>query len=217
MITSKPLHKQVSILGSTTHFWIYNPTKKPTIVMIHGFRGTHHGLQKIIDGLPDVRIIIPDLPGFGESSPMDQPATIRAYSQFVSQFIGQLKLGQPILLGHSFGSIVVADFVAHHPKAISKLILTNPIADNPVEGSRKLATVAIRAYYWLGLHLPARLGLGLLRNRWIVLGSSKVMTKTTDQQLRAAIHAAHLQYFSSFADRRLLYDVFQASISSNVT
>ncbi|HEU5187952.1 MAG TPA: alpha/beta fold hydrolase, partial [Candidatus Saccharimonadales bacterium] len=60
---------QVKIQGSQVHYWVFNPKRQQTIVMIHGFRGTHHGLQNIIDRLDDYKIIIPDLPGFGASTP----------------------------------------------------------------------------------------------------------------------------------------------------
>lgn len=208
--------KQLSILGSSVHFWVFNPQQQRTIVMIHGFRGTHHGLQNIIDRLPEYRIIIPDLPGFGDSTPMNQPHTVAGYAAFISQFIAKLGLQRPVLLGHSFGSIVAAHIAAHQPKFISKLILINPIADNPDSGSRKFTTQGIKVYYWLGHHLPKKLGEGLLRSRLIVLGSSKVMTKTHDETLQKKIHAAHLRHFSSFSDRRILHEVFKTSISANV-
>ena len=40
--------------------------------MVHGYRGDHHGLEPVIAAAADgVRIISPDLPGFGESTPLD--------------------------------------------------------------------------------------------------------------------------------------------------
>lgn len=216
MTGSKTLEKQIAIQGSKVHFWVHHPEKSTTIMMIHGFRGTHMGLQKIIDALPNVRVVIPDLPGFGRSSPLGKRHTIRAYSDFAVEFIQRLGLRQPILLGHSFGSIVAADLAARHPELIKKLILVNPIADNPDSGSRKLAAQSIGLYYWLGQKLPKRLGENLLRNRHLILASSKVMTKTTDEKLKAEIHAAHLRNFGSFADRDVLAQVFTASTKANV-
>ena len=34
-----------------------------TILVIHGFRGDHHGLLRVADQLPEMRLIMPDLPG----------------------------------------------------------------------------------------------------------------------------------------------------------
>ena len=36
-----------------------------TILAVHGFRGDHHGLEPVVAQMPDVRWIMPDLPGFG--------------------------------------------------------------------------------------------------------------------------------------------------------
>lgn len=212
----KTLHKQAIIQGSKVHFWVHHPERRTTIVMIHGFRGTHHGLQKVIDALPQYRIVIPDLPGFGSSSSLGKTHTIRAYSDFMIEFLQRLGLQQPVLLGHSFGSIVAADLAARRPELIKKLILVNPIADNPTTGHRQWATRGIRLYYWLGKKLPQKAGESLLRNRHIVQAASKVMTKTHDEKLKAEIHAAHQRNFSNFSDRDVLLQVFGASISNNV-
>src|SRR5699024_7878704 len=37
----------------------------PQLLAVHGFRGDHHGLELIVDGLTDFDVWIPDLPGFG--------------------------------------------------------------------------------------------------------------------------------------------------------
>ncbi|HET8795427.1 MAG TPA: alpha/beta fold hydrolase, partial [Arthrobacter sp.] len=60
--------------GASVHYWDYSPAQTdlphPTVVMLHGFRGDHHGLLKIVELLPQARVIVPDLPGFGESAPL---------------------------------------------------------------------------------------------------------------------------------------------------
>ena len=63
------------MLGSATRYWVYgDPDAKHTIVISHGYRGEHHGLEPVIAQLPQYRFISPDLPGFGESTPMTEVA-----------------------------------------------------------------------------------------------------------------------------------------------
>nr|BFF14075.1 hypothetical protein GCM10025699_53780 [Microbacterium flavescens] len=63
----------VAVSGSATRYWTYEPSgseeARVTVVAVHGFRGDHHGLEPVVAHLTGVRVIMPDLPGFGESSP----------------------------------------------------------------------------------------------------------------------------------------------------
>ena len=121
-----------------------------------------------------------------------------------------------VLLGHSFGSIVAARWAAAHPTAIAALVLINPICEPALQGSSRLASKLAALYYRVGAALPEKLGLALLGNPLIVLGMSSLMAKTRDRTLRRYIHGQHLNYFSTYASRRVLLEAFQASISGTV-
>ncbi|HEX6257890.1 MAG TPA: alpha/beta hydrolase [Candidatus Saccharimonadales bacterium] len=209
----------LELAESSVKYWEYNPEGKHAIVMIHGFRGDHHGLEYIARSLPAYRILIPDLPGFGASSAFDTLThDISGYTVFVRGFLAALKLTEPpVLLGHSFGSIVAAKYAALHPKTISKLVLINPIAAPPLSGPKAALSKLTSLYYWLGNALPARAGEALLKNKGIVLAMSAVLAKTKDKELRKRIHGNHLAYFSSFANRKVVLESFQASIAKTVT
>jgi pimeloyl-ACP methyl ester carboxylesterase len=205
-------------MGSDVRYWIYNDDKPHTIVMVHGFRGTHHGLHEVIRALPDFRIVIPDLPGFGESTPMDRQHDIANYSAFVIEFTRQMKFtGKPTLLGHSFGSIVAASVAAQKPELFDKLILVNPIAGLSLQGSRAILGLGPKLYYNLGAALPERPGHALLANRLIVRMTSSFLAKTKDKALKAEIHRRHLKHFSSFQSRQALLEAFNTSISHTAT
>ncbi|TDT80352.1 pimeloyl-ACP methyl ester carboxylesterase [Arthrobacter sp. AG258] len=212
----------VTLDGGSVAFWTYEPLKETpetrTILVIHGFRGDHHGLLRVADQLPDMRIIMPDLPGFGRSDAFGQDEhSVERYGQFVSDFMAARGLGpDTVLLGHSFGSIVAAHFVAGHPGAVRPLILINPIAAPALEGPKGVMTRLAVLYYRLAARLPRKPGLALLRNRLIVRVMSETMAKTRDKELRAFIHGQHHAYFSSFADRDSLLESFTASVSNHV-
>jgi pimeloyl-ACP methyl ester carboxylesterase len=207
-------HQQtISIDGSNVNYWIYHPDKSPTIVMVHGFRGNHHGLEEIARMLPEFRIIIPDLPGFGESTPLDNPHTIDGYTKFLKAFILGLGLEKPVVLGHSFGSIITAHFAAHNPKMVDKLILINPIASPALKGPRGILTRATIAYYWLGEKLPEKAGRKWLSHPMIVLAMSALLAKTSSKELRKKIHSSHLTHFSSFQTRAVVLESFRASVN----
>ncbi|WP_066291592.1 alpha/beta fold hydrolase [Arthrobacter sp. B6] len=212
----------IELNGATVAYWTYEPVQVTpdtrTILVIHGFRGDHHGLLRVADQLPGMRIIMPDLPGFGSSDAFASgPHSIEHYGTFITDFMAALELGpDTVLLGHSFGSIVAAHFVAAHPGAVSPLILINPIAAPALEGPKGIMTKLAVLYYRLAARLPRRLGLALLRSPLIVRVMSEAMAKTPDKELRRFIHGQHHAYFSAFADRDSLLESFTASVSGHV-
>lgn len=191
-----------------------------TVLMVHGLRGTHHGLELIAAGLPDHRVVIPDLPGFGDSGPMTgQRHDVAGYARVITELIEQLggRKRPVVLLGHSFGSIIAARVAASAPELVRRLVLINPIATPALRGPRVLLSGLTSAYYTLGKRLPLRAGHSLLSNRWVVLAASRAMTRTKDKQLREFIDSNHLRYFSRFHSPALVSETFDASTTHTVT
>lgn len=213
------------VRGSDTAWWEYGEPDAPVIVMVHGFRGDHHGLEPIVAKLPGFRVIVPDLPGFGESSTFDEAAhDIDGYASWLAEFVrvagvtdaaGPAGPGGWTLLGHSFGSIIVSAAVAAG-LAPAHLVLVNPIGAPALEGPRAIMTKLAIGYYRASAALPDRLGFALLRNRAIVRVMSVTMAKTEEPDLRRFIHDQHDRYFSAFSDRDAVLAAFEASVSHDV-
>lgn len=212
----------IELDGGRVAFWTYEPVRvtpeSRTILVIHGFRGDHHGLLRVADQLPGMRIIMPDLPGFGSSDAFGSGQhTVEHYGRFITDFMAALDLGpDTVLLGHSFGSIIAAHYVAAHPGTVTPLILINPIAAPALEGPKGIMTRLAVLYYRLAARLPRPLGLSLLRSPLIVRVMSEAMAKTHDKELRRFIHGQHHAYFSAFANRESLLESFTASVSAHV-
>ncbi len=202
--------------GGKTVYWAYGPqTASTTVIAVHGFRGEHHGLEPVLAFLPEIRVIAPDLPGFGESAPLPgRTHDLEEYAGWLRDFAAAVA-PDAVVLGHSFGSIVASAAVAGGLKT-SRVILINPIGAPALEGPKGLMTRLAVLYYDLGAKLPERLGTALLRNRLIVRIMSITMAKTKDRALRRFIHDQHDTYFSDFADRDVLRDAFVASVSHDV-
>lgn len=213
------VENEVTILGSTTRYWVYgDPDAATTIVIAHGYRGEHHGIEPIIAQLPDIRFIGPDLPGFGESTPLtDVPHSIAGYAAWFTAFVAALGLdGRAVVLGHSFGTILASSAVADGLPTPA-LILVNPIAMSGLKGPRKVVTAATVAYYDLASRLPERVGRRLLNNWLIVRFMSVSLAKTKDKALRRWIHNEHHTFFSRFSNRDVVVEGFRASISTDVS
>ncbi|PWB96658.1 alpha/beta fold hydrolase [Salinibacterium hongtaonis] len=208
---------EISVLGRRTRYWTYGPDDAAvTVVLVHGYRGEHHGLEPIVAQLPDVRFIAPDLPGFGESDELDGPHDIDGYVRWLREFVTVLGVeGTAVILGHSFGSIITAAAVARGLKT-PRLILVNPIAIPGLKGPRPFATALTVGFYRSARFLPERAARAFLGSWLIVRGMSIALVKTRDKALRAWVHSQHHSYFSRFASKRSILEGFEASVTRSV-
>jgi len=190
--------------------------QKQTIILIHGFRGTHHGLELIASHLKHFNTIIPDLPGFAEGDTLER-YDLSSYVEWLADFIKKQNLTTPpILLGHSFGSIVSAAYAATYKDTITKLVLVNPIGAPALEGPRGILSKLAVFYYWLGTKLPGKLSHKWLASKMVVDIMSATMTKTNDKNMRAYIRNQHRQYFSLFQTSQSVSESFTTSVSNSV-
>lgn len=199
--------------GLRTVWFAYGDADAPPIVLVHGYRGDHHGLETVAAHLTGHHVIVPDLPGFGETAaPAD--ASIDSYAAWLVAFVAAHAPGAPVL-GHSFGSIVVAAAAASGLDT-PRIVLVNPIAQPALEGPQRVLSQFTLGWYRAAAAAPERLGHAMLSSPVIVRGMSVVMAKTRDRAMRRWIHDQHDRYFSAFASRQSVVDGFETSISTNV-
>lgn len=206
----------IDVLGSHTRYWEYGPTDRPVdLVLVHGFRGDHHGLEPIVSNLPGLRIVSPDLPGYGSSTAMPTTHTIATYGQWLLAFVDALGLQGTPVLGHSFGSIVVSHAVAGG-LAPRQVVLLNPIAADATSGPDRVMVPIVKLYFRIGRLLPHRAAdfwLGIPLATRIM---SVKLSRTPDRTLRRWVHEEHGRYFSGFSDPTTLSEGYEASVSTNV-
>ncbi|AYF99035.1 alpha/beta fold hydrolase [Protaetiibacter intestinalis] len=210
--------REAQILGSTTRFEDFGPEDaRDVVVLVHGYRGDHHGLEAVIARLDGIRVISPDLPGFGDSTPLTEaPHSIAGYGRWLAAFIEELGLDEPpVVLGHSFGSMVSSHAIADGLPARA-LILLNPISSNPKVAAGRIITTLTRGFYAVSRALPAPVARLWLGNWLIVQFMSMSLVTNDDPTLTKWIHEEHHRYFNGFSDPRTVAEAFRASVSTEV-
>ena len=77
---------------------------KDTIVLLHGWGQNIEMMKPIGDPMSKrFRVIIVDLPGFGHSSEPSYVWTVYDYAKCINRLLKDLKVNNPIMIGHSFG------------------------------------------------------------------------------------------------------------------
>lgn len=215
---SRGLRRNINLGGKEFVFFDY-PARfdtSETIVMIHGYRGNHRGLEAIVGGLGDYRVIVPDLPGFGESSELSSVHNLDTYANWLEQFLSELGIVSTAnLVGHSFGTLVVGHYAS--TRDCNSIVLINPVSGPALSGPRAFLTRITSAFYHLSNLLPESIGGWLLRSPIAVMVMSTVMAKSKDRKLRGWIHKQHLSNFSDFASVRVATEGYDASISSDLS
>jgi len=123
--------------GLRIHYW-RTGGDKPVLLMAHG--SSDYGLcwtnlSKELEG--DYDIIMADARGHGYSDPPSKSDPADAQTEDLADLIRELKLEQPIMMGHSMGSSSVAWFAARYPDIPRAVILVDPrLIPRPPRDSR---------------------------------------------------------------------------------
>ncbi len=196
-----------------TACWRYQPDgqSRGRLLLIHGFRGDHHGLEAIVGALPDFEIWIPDLPGYGGSVELKGKHDLSAYADWLLELLDWL---QPdALVGHSFGTQIIA-CKSHALQAGLRVILINPIVLSSM-AQRDFANRVARFSYRLAARL-GKVGGSALRSWPLVRVMSMAMCKSRNPMLRSWVHGQHHRYFSGYRSDRVAHEGFWAAAMGNV-
>lgn len=110
-----------------------NQLPNPPIILVHGLRGSPLGLETIATVLRQsgYDVYIPAIPPFAGAPKLAQYTGL-SYANYLKQYIQAHDLKDPILIGHSMGSIVAAATAHYHTNLIDEhLILMSPIVKRP--------------------------------------------------------------------------------------
>lgn len=206
--------KSIEIAGVRCDYWFY-PADNPNaqnVVLVHGYRGDHHGLESFAGGLEQFNVYSPDIPGFGTSEPLFEQHNLENYINWLEQFVKALGLNNPIAIGHSFGTLLVCGAQARKP-IFKALICINPVAGGVTKGLSRILMNFVKGYYWLAHKMPEGLGLAMLKTPLLVDSMSAYTTKSKDKDLRYWIKKQHQLHFNSFANSQVVWESYVASIS----
>lgn len=115
-------------------------------LLVHGFPLDRRMWRGQIGAFPNLRLILPDLRGHGESEPTPPPYTLVDLAEDLRQILDHLAIEQVILGGLSMGGYIAFAFAGRYPERLRALLLldTHPKADPP-EIRRARAETAARA------------------------------------------------------------------------
>lgn len=120
------LHYEVNALGIRTAYTAAGQPGAPLVVLLHGMSASSDVYRELMHELADeFWLIAPDIPGFGHSEDTE-PYTLAHLVEWLASFREELDLPAMMLVGHSFGGAVAANFAISYPHDVSRLLLVAP-------------------------------------------------------------------------------------------
>ncbi|MDP2637418.1 MAG: alpha/beta hydrolase [bacterium] len=144
MLLDKSQERQIAV--NTTRVFYRTAGEGPVVLVLHGWGRGSVAYIKVMEALAQqgYQVVIPDLPGFGNTEPPKSAWGTDEYAKFAFEFSQKLGLAKFYLLGHSFGGQVAVSFATDHPQQVQKLILyaAAVIRREPAESTKKIQVVA---------------------------------------------------------------------------
>lgn len=114
-----------SVQAGDTRWVYYEGGQGPTIVLLHGFAASKEVWLKVAPMLTaHFHVVIPDLPGWGESSRIPGASyNIDNQADRLNDFIQTLHLQHSLIVGHSMGGAIAGVYAAEHPDDVAELAL----------------------------------------------------------------------------------------------
>jgi pimeloyl-ACP methyl ester carboxylesterase len=121
--------RDVGARGARIRF--YEGGSGPPLLVVHGYLWSGTVWEDVFPLLKrDLRVIVPDLPGFGESEkppPARYAYGYEAFTESLVDLVASLGVGRVSVCGHSMGGAVALMLAAHHPDLVERLVLVDPI------------------------------------------------------------------------------------------
>lgn len=122
--------KTITVQGKKVRYFTNGLKGEHPLLLLHGFMSDATSIVPLAEHMQvDQPVIVPDLPGFGESEALDSQEGLRAYVDWCQHFLQAMKIEAPsAIIGYSFGAYIAVLYTSLFPQSPeTKLILLTPV------------------------------------------------------------------------------------------
>lgn len=122
------MHRGYASLGNGRQVHYAEAGSGAPLLLLHSAPRSSRSFRMLLPQLaPHFRAIAADLPGFGESDPLEGPVTMEALADAMAGFLDARNIDSAHVFGYHTGNKVAAAMAARHPKRLKRLILCGQI------------------------------------------------------------------------------------------
>jgi pimeloyl-ACP methyl ester carboxylesterase len=116
-----------TVNGQPIHAREEGSSDAPLALMMHGWSSSWYALSPLLPLLSRrYHCVAVDLPGYGESPPLPERATVPAYADLIAGLIAELSDRPAVLVGHSMGGMTALTMAIRHPDLVERMVLLAP-------------------------------------------------------------------------------------------
>ena len=118
------------------------------VILLHGWLANLETMKPLANNLSqNFKVYLVDIIGFGKSDLPEKPLNTDDFGDFLKQFVDELKIEKPILIGHSNGGRMIINSVGRKIVEPKKVVLIDSAGIKP---KRKLSYYIKIAFYKTG-------------------------------------------------------------------
>jgi pimeloyl-ACP methyl ester carboxylesterase len=131
---------------------IFRGGKGAPVVWLHGPHGLRGHDPVVAELAKRYSVIAPLAPGFADLDEIYDIDTVHDLALHYDAVFDALGLDRINLIGHSFGAMIAAEYAAHYPRRVGKLVLLSPFGlwrdDHPVADLFSVPYANFNAMLW---------------------------------------------------------------------
>lgn len=180
--------------GTLRLAWRERPADRPdapTLLLVHGSPGSGADLRGMAEAFPaHLRVLTPDLPGFGASTMAIPDYSSRAHARYLEGWLDQLGVARAHFAVHSLGGAVAIELAQRAPDRVASITLMGAVGVQELEmlgradanhALHLLQLTWLRAFTWGTPHF------GLLDRFPINVNYARNFADTDQSGLRGAL------------------------------
>ena len=112
----------------------------PPLLLVHGLAGAAANWTLLVPALAARhRLLVPDLPGHGGSSPLACAPTLNPFADAVAELARREDMLPAPVVGHSMGAVIALRLALRRPEAVRALVLAAPAGISTAARRTRLA------------------------------------------------------------------------------
>lgn len=118
--------RKIVLKNGEVYHYVEQGAGEKVILLIHGNFSSSLHFTPLFDRLPkDVRVIAPDLRGYGDSTYYRKISSLKDFAEDLHLFLEAKDIKKADVIGWSLGGGVALKFAAQYPEAVEHLVLIN--------------------------------------------------------------------------------------------